>query len=550
MRGRDSLAGRNVRAVSLQNFGTHRGTTRLWIEGRKLTRASIRPGMRFAIEADAGAGIVVLRFGTGDRVVSRRSRNGAELPIVDVEGRTLTDAIGPDATRAHVEIAELMIVIRLHPDDIDERRRVLRLLTRVSSGQALAMGSLAHGGGILDHAIGEGMASAGVRTTLSFAVEADGPTLDHATRASSWSPGAVQVEARMEEVPTAWLPEVDILSAGLPCVGASVAGKAKNGIADAEDHPDAGHLVVAFLDTLRRVNAAIVILENVEGYAKSASATMIRAILARRGYAIHERMIDARDFGAHEMRRRWCLVATPASLGIDLALLETREQPGPPRHHPRRGGGRLAQVDGQRLHAREAGAGPREGLELLAVLRQARGCRDPVHGGEVLEEQADGASTPASDRTVEGKTADARRARAREDGAGPPRGRHQQDAGAPDTREWRDPRGLARGRATRGDGGARGGRRLRGADDHGPRADAPNRPEGRWAGTGAHAPMTGSGRRERPWDRRWRERWRSGCTNRLRTTRSTRATSSSTTWDVTRASASRSRDEDATWCTT
>ena len=49
------------------------------------------------------------------------------------------------------------------------------------------------------------------------------------------------------------LPKLDILEMGLPCSGASRAGKAKRGLEVMEDHPEVGHLVYAALAIINRV---------------------------------------------------------------------------------------------------------------------------------------------------------------------------------------------------------------------------------------------------------------------------------------------------------
>ncbi|SOS33008.1 hypothetical protein CFBP6411_01648 [Pseudomonas syringae group genomosp. 3] len=46
-------------------------------------------------------------------------------------------------------------------------------------------------------------------------------------------------------------PVCDLVVAGIPCTGASRAGKAKNKLNSAEQHPSAGSLFIDFLDFVR-----------------------------------------------------------------------------------------------------------------------------------------------------------------------------------------------------------------------------------------------------------------------------------------------------------
>ena len=315
-------------AVSHVTLGEHRGARRLWIEGRRLDRAGIRPGDSFAVTWSPFEGAVVIEFGEGDRRVSSRVRHGRTSPIVDVGCREVAEAFGADTRRVRLTVRRRRIVVEVHPDDLAARRREERLRDRLAEGRPLEVGSVCHGGGILDHALATGLAEAGVATRLAFAIEADEPTLDAAASNNPcWDGGTMMVGARLEEVEPADLPVVDVVTAGLPCTGASVQGRAKNGIASAEEHPDAGHLFVAFLAILRRCNPSVLVLENVELYARSLSAEMIRRTLALRGYEVVEGVVDGNALGALEMRRRWCLVATPPGLAPDLsALVPLRER--------------------------------------------------------------------------------------------------------------------------------------------------------------------------------------------------------------------------------
>lgn len=303
--------------------GVHRGRRRLWLEGRRLERAGIRGGDRFDVGWSPFEGAVVLTFGPGgERVVSRRRRDGRESPVIDVGCRELDPWLGTGLRRAEVSIEAGRITVVVHPDDAGAARREARLRDRLAAGAPLEVGSLAHGGGVLDHALHEGLADGGVPTRLAFAVERDAATVEAAAANNpAWDAGTTMVVAAMEEVDPSSLPEVDVLVAGLPCTGASRAGRAKNAIARAEDHPTAGHLFVALIEAVRATNPSVVVVECVPEYAASASAAVLRRVLGIRGYAVTERVLDGNAMGALDQRRRWCLVASPPGLGPDLAAM-------------------------------------------------------------------------------------------------------------------------------------------------------------------------------------------------------------------------------------
>lgn len=318
------------KSVAYTRIGAHRGRKRLWLEGRKLERAGIEPGRRFTITWDPETRMINLDFSgtSGDRVVSKRSRNGRDLPIIDISADAVEEALGEGIERAKVTISQDQIVVEVHPDDMAAQERLGRLMSRIANGQPVLTGSLAHGGGILDHALHTGLKDEGIEARLAFAVEIDEDILDAAaTNNPIWDNDTLQIQGGMQEVDVSKLPEIDILVAGLPCTGASKSGKAKNHNALTEDHPEAGALFVSFLRVVEWTNPSICIIENVPDYRTSASASVIRAALTTWGYTIHETILEGSKFGALEDRRRLCFVAVSPELGVKLdELMPTRDK--------------------------------------------------------------------------------------------------------------------------------------------------------------------------------------------------------------------------------
>ena len=95
----------------------------------------------------------------------------------------------------------------------------------------------------------------------------------------------------------------------IPADPPSVAGRAKRGLKHAEAHPEVGHLVVAFLAIIARINPLAIVLENVVPYANSASMDIIRSQLNDLQYVVHETVIDGAEFGSFEPRKRMVMVA-------------------------------------------------------------------------------------------------------------------------------------------------------------------------------------------------------------------------------------------------
>jgi DNA (cytosine-5)-methyltransferase 1 len=302
-------------------LGDRRGGKRLWLEGRKLERVGIEPGMQYSVVWDRESRTVTLDFTaeTGERKVSRRNRGGREMPIIDIGSADLEEALGSGLERAKVTINSAKIVVQVHPDDEAARERLDRLVAKVRAGEPLATGSLAHGGGVLDHAIHTGLKDVGIDAKLAFAVEIDDQVLEAAARNNPiWDESTLQIHAGMEEVETDILPKVDILIAGIPCTGASKAGKAKNHNKETEFHEKAGALFVSFLQIVKKTGPSVVVLENVRDYAHSVGAHVIRKTLETWGYALYETVLDGNEMGVLESRERLCMVGISPEIGLAL----------------------------------------------------------------------------------------------------------------------------------------------------------------------------------------------------------------------------------------
>lgn len=309
-------------------LGEHRGRRRIWLEGRHIESAGFVPGITYRVSTDRGERSLTLELGCGSHMVSRKSTGGSTVPVIDICNSELTELFGNDVSRIKVEISASAIRITVHPDDAAMLERAERLQKKLSDGAPLAMGSVAHGGGILDHALHEGLRLAGFKATLSWAVEIEHDYIEHSMRVNPvWSADTTAIEGPMQEVETGILAKVDILVGGLPCTGASVAGRAKNKLAFAEQHETAGALFLAFLNIVKAANPSCVVLENVIPFANTISMHIIRSVLDAWGYVVHEEVLDGQMLGALEDRKRLCMVAVTRGVEFNFkALVPCRDK--------------------------------------------------------------------------------------------------------------------------------------------------------------------------------------------------------------------------------
>lgn len=120
------------------------------------------------------------------------------------------------------------------------------------------------------------------------------------------------------KVPSSDIPDFDVLLGGFPCQAFSAAGK-RMGFADTR-----GTLFFEVERILRDKSPKGFILENVEGLENHDHGNTLRVILAHLralGYAVSYRVLNSRDFGVPQERKRIYLVGTKSGT-VTMAGLE------------------------------------------------------------------------------------------------------------------------------------------------------------------------------------------------------------------------------------
>ncbi len=116
------------------------------------------------------------------------------------------------------------------------------------------------------------------------------------------------------------LESVDVLVAGLPCQGSSVAGKGR-GLEDARSG-----LWLEALRIIREIRPPIVVLENVPAI-RTRGLGVVLGGLASLGYDAEWGMLSASDVGApHQRRRWWCIAYLPHPERESIRDIEQRKE--------------------------------------------------------------------------------------------------------------------------------------------------------------------------------------------------------------------------------
>jgi len=319
-----------LRGYYIKQIRENRGKPRIWLEGKQLERAGLAAGASYEIITKGGS-LVLRADPDGSRVVTSKERNGKSWPIIDLNSKTLLSVFeGMDAVRLAVRQGEVYLLPLA--SELKRKRRLNRIKTRVQEGKPLEIGATSHGLGVLGHAIHEGLSNAGLPSRTAFANDIREDLMEQADRVHpAWDDRTVPFVAPMQELAfdesgARHIPEVDLFEAGIPCSGASIAGRARRGLVHPEAHPEVGHLVVGALVLIAKSNPAIVLLENVTQYAKSASADILRSQLRDLGYDCFEKEFNGADFNSLEHRKRWVMVAVTRGMAFDWNWLQLPEK--------------------------------------------------------------------------------------------------------------------------------------------------------------------------------------------------------------------------------
>lgn len=317
----------------VKQVGRNRGKPRIWLEHQELATAGFKPGDRYEVRMKDGS-VILSANPDGSRVVSAkpaRREGDAAVPVIDLNSEKLLALF---AGMAAVRLVQFDGQIHLMPlaAELRKKERTSRLLRKLENDEPLSLGSLSHGAGFMTHSLHEGLQRAGLSTRLAFANDIRPELLQHASqRNEAWSPDTIPLAAPMQELAfdhaaMARLPRVEIAEAGIPCSGQSKSGRAKLGLSVPEAHPEVGHLIVAALVIIARVNPAIVLLECVPQFASSGSAAILRSQLRDLGYNTHETVLNGRDFNALEARERWFMAAVTDGMHFDWEMLQYPEK--------------------------------------------------------------------------------------------------------------------------------------------------------------------------------------------------------------------------------
>ncbi|WP_432263162.1 DNA cytosine methyltransferase [Cupriavidus sp. TMH.W2] len=324
---------RSLQAVEIRTIGEKRGNPRLWIDGAQAVKGGFTPGVQYTPKVDEARCLLTLEIvENGERVVSKKVVRDREIPVIDINnGDLLGMFVKLGLTAVRIVVQSRRIFVLPVASELRAKERLDRLKSKLVAQEPLDIGSYSAGVGILDRAAHEGLKSAGIASRLAYANEIRADCMEHAfERNPVYDAKTILLTAPMQEVVfDDWLmgqlPKLDGLIIGIPCSGASNAGRTKLKLEHPENHPDVGHLVVPLLAAVAKSSPAFLGIECVPGWLNTASAAIARSMLRDLGYVVHETVLNAADWNMLEHRERMCMVAVTQGLDFSFDLVQRPE---------------------------------------------------------------------------------------------------------------------------------------------------------------------------------------------------------------------------------
>ena len=280
---------------------------RIWLEGSNVAKAGFLRGYLYNVAYHRMAGKISLTLHKeGTKKVSGRTRNGKDVPIIDLINKSIGEVF-PTGTRLRVTFQKGMITIIESKEEVAQKEREKKFVTKVRSGEPLKEATLFAGGGISTEAIHQAIHDAGGTSNVTWIAECELKYVESANQNCMAITDATAIlVGTVEEIEDEDYGQCDILSFSMPCAGFSKAGRVKHR-QSAEQH--SGTALFGVTRAIRSANPAIIISENVREAQDSPIYILLKSELTRLGYTWYEQILDASHTGTFENRPRYWLVA-------------------------------------------------------------------------------------------------------------------------------------------------------------------------------------------------------------------------------------------------
>ncbi|HCG8492330.1 DNA cytosine methyltransferase [Vibrio alginolyticus] len=297
-----------MKLLHVTHVGMNKGKKRIWLEFEYLQLVGFEPGQLLNVQSnDESIEISVVDSEVAsNKKVSRRG----DKPLIEIPEKLIHFA-------EHIQKLRLAFTSRkvtITPHKCYQRResRVERLVDKVQNGEPLDLMTLFSGGEVFGCAAYEGLKSSSIKSRIAVCVEKETKFLKSSLRNNQhlFDHKSILINAKIQDLDfeAVGMP-MDGAIVSIPCQAASIAGRTKNKLKNAEDHSEVGHLFHYALNWLAKVNVPFIMFECVPQYVNTPSMSVIRNVLSDDGYTLIETVQNGQDFGSLENRSRMIAIA-------------------------------------------------------------------------------------------------------------------------------------------------------------------------------------------------------------------------------------------------
>lgn len=302
-------------------------TKRIWCQNQILNNYGFMKATAYMITYDTENTQVIIE----SSIIGERTVSGSEQrPIIDIENVKIKEMF-EGIEYVHIEVSEERIVV-----SASDRAKMMQNAKRKAQNQDSTFVELYCGGGTLSSA----MMDAGFTPVCAVDMDVEQNSINRTKEEEGMYHSVHVLETYRANFPDCQviqspvnqldmrkrLPQAGVLAAGIPCQPASKQGVTKRKQTGAAIKDEAlPQLVFPVIEAVLAVVPHTVLIEEVEGFAKSYSASFLRVVLEDFGYSVYEDFVDGKELNAMTKRRRYCMVATVVEdFKFDFRPLETQ----------------------------------------------------------------------------------------------------------------------------------------------------------------------------------------------------------------------------------
>ncbi|MAC34719.1 MAG: hypothetical protein CME38_14115 [Haliea sp.] len=310
-----------MRLLINTKIGENRGSSRIWLEQAAINVLG-EPGQRLAIKVKDNS-LVFAIDNDGEVLLSKRTgRNSTiEKLLVEVRDSHLVKSINktileffPHSKDLRIVVQRGLMIVKAGAISIKRLFSIETLKNKLKNNAYLSVTSMYGGGCIFDRALHETFDSVGLETKIDLFIEREKVYVDSAVtnQPELFSENCLIVQSDAQELcfTAGEHSGCDIFVVAAPCTACSPSGRTVKSLKMPEDDPDAGNAVVDILKYLTLYFPPIFVLECERSYKNTASFSLIVNRLKNLSYNVSFEVLDGKDFGGFEPRKRIFLVAT------------------------------------------------------------------------------------------------------------------------------------------------------------------------------------------------------------------------------------------------